>query len=135
MSTSKNNTKILVNLTLKMTVSVFKQSSVVLINHNYFYICSFAKKLSNTNSVLLYQNINGLCPSFTPNNITVPVKALVTSCLDYCNTLLYGLPHKSLHTIQLVQISTAGIIFRAPVKQHITNQPQTPSLAPGPLLN
>lgn len=37
--------------------------------------------------------------------------ALVTSCLDYCDSAFFDLAHKSLHKLQLVQNSAAGCII------------------------
>ena len=48
------------------------------------------------------------------------VHAFVTSRIDYCNSLLYGLPAKQLNKIQRVQNTAARIIFRLPKFCHIT---------------
>ena len=48
------------------------------------------------------------------------VHAFVTSRIDYCNSLLYGLPAKQLDKIQRVQNTAARIIFRLPKFCHIT---------------
>ena len=42
------------------------------------------------------------------------VHAFITSRIDYCNSLLYGLPAKQLDKIQRVQNTAARIIFRLP---------------------
>lgn len=48
------------------------------------------------------------------------VNALVTSRLDYCNSLLYGTTQKNLNRLQLVQNSAARLIQGTPRDQHIT---------------
>ena len=48
------------------------------------------------------------------------VHAFITSRIDYCNSLLYGLPAKQLDKIQRVQNTAARIIFRLPKFCHIT---------------
>ena len=49
------------------------------------------------------------------------VHAFVASTLDYCNSLLIGLPAKLLKKLQLVQNASARLIFRLRKNEHITS--------------
>jgi hypothetical protein len=48
------------------------------------------------------------------------VHAFVTSYVDYCNGLLYGLPNNAIAKLQRVQNAAARILYRAPRFSHIT---------------
>ncbi len=48
------------------------------------------------------------------------IHPLVTSRIDYCDALFYGLPSKLLYKLQLVHNSAAQIICTTPITEHIT---------------
>ena len=48
------------------------------------------------------------------------IYAFVTSRLDYCNALLYGVPNNLIYKLQRVQNAAARLVFRAPRFCHIT---------------
>ena len=48
------------------------------------------------------------------------IQAFVSSPLDYCNSLLYGLPQVQIDKIQRVQNAAARLIFEQPKFCHIT---------------
>ncbi len=82
---------------------------------------SFEAHVNITRIENLYlHNINCLCPSLTTNNTAVLIHALVTSCNDFCNGLLNGLPSKLLYKLQLVQNSAARVLSRTSSIEHIS---------------
>ncbi|KAI4887550.1 hypothetical protein NFI96_017119, partial [Prochilodus magdalenae] len=59
----------------------------------------------------------GFDPSFLCD---VLVQSLVISRLDYCNSLLAGLPLRAIRPLQLVQNAAARLIFNLPKFTHVT---------------
>jgi hypothetical protein len=66
------------------------------------------------------RNISRIRKYLTPESTEVLIHAFVSSKLDYCNSLLYGLPKFLLQKLQSVQNSAARIISRSRKYDHIT---------------
>ena len=62
--------------------------------------------------------------SFISKSATLTfANAFIHSRINYCNSLLYGLPKYSLHRLQKVQNSVACIVKRTSRSSHITPFP------------
>ena len=48
------------------------------------------------------------------------VQALVLSCLDYCNSMLLGIPNYNIHKLQCIQNMSARIVLQLPRRSRIT---------------
>ena len=66
------------------------------------------------------RNLSRIRKYFTKESAEVAVHAFVTSKLDYCNPLLYGLPKYQLQRLQYVQNTAARVVLQVSKFQHIT---------------
>ena len=66
------------------------------------------------------RNISRVRTSLTRSACEILVQAYVTSRLDYCNVLLYGVPKYVLNRLQKVQNSAARVVTMWPKREHIT---------------
>ena len=65
-------------------------------------------------------NIRRIRPFLTNYSTQLLVQAMVLSRLDYCNSLLAGLPASAIRPLQLIQNAAARLIFNAPKYTHTT---------------
>ena len=52
--------------------------------------------------------------------VQVLIQAVVLSCLDYCNSLLAGLPACAVKPLQLIQNAAARLVFNLPKFSYVT---------------
>ena len=80
---------------------------------------SHITKLCQTLNYLL-RNLFHIRSLLDDDSAKLIVNALITSRIDYCNSLLYGLPAKTLNRLQLVQNRAARLITKVKRTDHIT---------------
>ncbi|XP_072544863.1 uncharacterized protein [Salminus brasiliensis] len=83
---------------------------------------SFSSHVANVTRscrFLLY-NIRRIRPFLSREATQVLVQSLVTSRLDYCNSLLAGLPLRAIRPLQLIQNAAARVVFNVPKFSHVT---------------
>ena len=66
------------------------------------------------------RNIGKIRKYLTKDATKLIVHSLVTSRLDMCNSLLYGIPNNQLHRLQLVQNTAARLVTLTKKRFHIT---------------
>ena len=83
---------------------------------------SFHAHVSSICSSSFYhlRNLSRIRKYLTKESAAVVVHAFVTSKLDYCNALLYGLPKYQLQSLQYVQNTAARVVLQMSRFQHIT---------------
>ena len=83
---------------------------------------SFHAHVSSICSSSFYhlRNLSRIRKYLTKESAAVVVHAFVTSKLDYCNALLYGLPKYQLQRLQYVQNKAARVVLQMSRFQHIT---------------
>ena len=80
---------------------------------------SHVNKICNTSFYYLH-NIMRIRKHLSRKSTETLIHAFVSSRLDYCNSLLYGLPHVQIEKLQRVQNAAARLIFKEPKFSHIT---------------
>ena len=66
------------------------------------------------------RNIGSIRRYLTPETCATLVHSLISSKLDYCNSLLIELPETQINRLQCIQNSAARIVSRRPRHEHIT---------------
>ena len=66
------------------------------------------------------KNISRLRPSLSDSVAETLIHSFISSRLDYCNGLLFGLPNTTLDRLQYIQNSAARVLTRTRPWQHIT---------------
>ncbi|XP_064193957.1 uncharacterized protein LOC135256013 [Anguilla rostrata] len=75
--------------------------------------------VSRTFRFFLY-NIRRTRPFLTIYATQLLVQAMVLSRLDYCNSLLAGLPASAIRPLQLIQNAAARLVYNLPRHSHVT---------------
>ncbi|XP_057177924.1 uncharacterized protein LOC130546583 [Triplophysa rosa] len=65
-------------------------------------------------------NIRKIRPFLLEHASQLLVQALVISRLDYCNSLLAGLPTNAVKPLQMIQKAAAHLVFNQPKRTHVT---------------
>ena len=65
-------------------------------------------------------NIGGISSILSNDACAQLIHSLVTVRLDYCNSILYGLPDNGLYRLQKIQNTAARILARLPRFYHIS---------------
>ncbi len=80
---------------------------------------TFHKHISSICQSSFYhiRHLRQIRSSIDTSSAIILANALVTTKLDYCNSLYYGLPNSSIHRLQLVQNSLARVILPS-IKRH-----------------
>ncbi|XP_053098009.1 uncharacterized protein LOC128321673 [Pangasianodon hypophthalmus] len=86
---------------------------------NQLSFSSHIANLTRSCRFLLY-NIRRIRPFLSSQATQVLVQSLVISRLDYCNSLLAGLPLSAIRPLQLIQNAAARLVFNLPKFSHTT---------------
>ncbi|KAI4905144.1 hypothetical protein NFI96_011525, partial [Prochilodus magdalenae] len=81
---------------------------------------SFSAHIATRSCRFLLYNIRRIRPFLSQEATQLLVQSLVISRLDYCNSLLAGLPLRAIRPLQLVQNAAAYLIFNLPKFTHVT---------------
>ncbi|KAK3549791.1 hypothetical protein QTP86_008069 [Hemibagrus guttatus] len=97
---------------------------------NQLSFSSHVTNVTHSCQFLLY-NIRRIRPFLCTQATQVLVQSLVISRLDYCNSLLAGLPLNAIRPLQMIQNAAARLVFNLPKFSHTTPIAAFPPLASG----
>lgn len=103
--------------TLIMTTNSARNLGVMIDDHLTFK--GQVASISRSCRFALY-NIRRIRPYLTQQATQLLVQALVISRLDYCNSLLAGLPACTFKPLQMIQNAAARLVFNLPKSAHVT---------------
>ena len=72
-------------------------------------------------SYMHLKNIGSIRNTLTQKATETLVHAFITSRLDYCNSLLHGLPATTINKLQRIQNTAARIVTRTRKREHVTS--------------
>ncbi|MCJ8746228.1 hypothetical protein PDJAM_G00139370 [Pangasius djambal] len=93
--------------------------NLVVTMDNRLSFSSHIANLTRSCRFLLY-NIRRIRPFLSTQATQVLVQSLVISRLDYCNSVLAGLPLSAIRPLQLIQSAAARLVFNLPKFSHTT---------------
>jgi hypothetical protein len=67
-----------------------------------------------------FRNVSRIRKYLTKDSVEIIIHAFITAKLDYCNSLLYGLPKRLISMLQSVQNSVARVVTMSRNYDHIT---------------
>ena len=68
------------------------------------------------------RNINKIRSLLSKDQIAVIVNSFVLSCLDYCNSLYYGIGQKLLQQLQLIQNAASKLVTGKLKRNHMNDE-------------
>ena len=96
-----------------------KARNIGVIFDNHFYFNEHVLNICKSSFYHL-RNISKIRKYLSPSTTEIIIHAFVSSKLDYCNALLYGLPNYLLSKLQHVQNAAARLISFSRKHEHIT---------------
>ncbi|XP_053541743.1 uncharacterized protein LOC128634923 [Ictalurus punctatus] len=111
------------NLTIQLSSSTLKPTRTArnlgVILEDSFTFTDHISTTARSCRFILYK-IKKIRPYLTEQATQILVQALVISKLDYCNSLLSGLPASSIEPVQMIQNAAARLVFNQPKRTHVT---------------
>ena len=77
-------------------------------------------KKCRKNCFILLRNLSILRPYFSRSSLESIINTLITSKIDYCNSLFSSLPTSTIGLLQSIQNYAARLLFRSHVHSHVT---------------